>query len=65
MRLDYQVVLKPLPILIGWIQPWVKTDNCPSLEIEIKNQNFVESLTSASQFQLIDSFLAMTDYLPV
>ena len=38
---------------------------CPSLEIATKNQNYLESLTSAAQFRLIDLFLAMTVYLPV
>jgi len=43
----------------------VKTVICPSLEIETKNQNLWENLTSAAQFQLVDLFLAMTVYLPV
>jgi len=35
------------------------------LEIEAKNQNFLEKLTSAAQFRLIDLFIAMTAYLPL
>jgi len=37
----------------------------PLLRIGTKNQNFLENLTSAAQFQLIDIFLAMTVYYPV
>jgi len=33
-----------------------------TLEIGTKNQNFLENLTSAAQFRLIDLFLAMTVY---
>jgi len=40
-----------------------KTGICPSqLEIGTKNQNFLENLTSAVQFRLIDLFIAMTVY---
>jgi len=35
------------------------------LDIGTKKQNFLENLTSAAQFQLIDLLLAMTVYLPV
>jgi len=35
------------------------------LEIGTKNQNFLDNLTSAAQFRLIDLFLAMTRYLPL
>jgi len=35
-----------------------------SMEIGTKNQNFVENLTSAAQFRIIDLFLAVTVYLP-
>jgi len=40
----------------GYFPPW---------KIGAKNQNFLENLTSAAQFRLIDLFLAMTVYLPV
>jgi len=32
------------------------------LEIGTKNQNFLENVTSAAQFRLIDLFIAMTVY---
>jgi len=35
------------------------------LEIETKNENFLEKLKSAAQFQSIDLILAMAAYLPV
>jgi len=35
----------------------------PLLEIGPKNQNFLENLKSAAQFQLINLILAMTVYL--
>jgi len=41
------------------------SDICPSLGIRTKNQNFLEKLTSAAQFRLIDLFLAMAVYLPL
>ena len=53
------------PNLIGCICPGVKTGIYPSLEIGTKNINFLENLTSADQFRLIDLFLAITVYLPV
>jgi len=65
MRLDYQILLKSPPNLIGWIGPWVKMGICPSLEIGTKNQNFLENLTSGAQFWLISLILAMTVYLAV
>ena len=34
------------------------------LEIGTKNQNFIENLTSAAQFRLIDLIISMTVYLP-
>jgi len=34
------------------------------LEIVTKNKFFLENLTSAAQFRLIDFFIAMTVYLP-
>jgi len=40
----------------------VKTGIFPSLEIGIKNKNFLENMTSAAPFRLIDLFLAMTVY---
>ena len=43
----------------------IRTGICPSLEIGTKNQNFLENLTSAAPFPLIDLFLAMTVYQPV
>ena len=42
-----------------------KTGICPPLEIELKNQNFLENMMSVTQFQLIDFILAMTVCLPV
>jgi len=40
----------------------VETGIFSFLEIGTKNQNFLENLTSAAQFRLIDIFLAMTVY---
>jgi len=40
----------------------VETGIFSSLEIGTKNKNFLENLTSAAQFRLIDLFLAMTVY---
>jgi len=37
----------------------VKTGICLSVKIGTKKQNFLENLTSAAQFRLIDSILAM------
>jgi len=37
----------------------------PPLEIESRNQNFLENVKSVAQFRLIDFILAMTVYLPV
>jgi len=42
-----------------------KTGMCPRLEIEPKNQNFLENIKSVAQFRLNDFILAMTVYLPV
>jgi len=61
MRLDYQIFP---PNVIGWFRSWVKTGIFPSLEIETKNQNFLDNFTSAAQFRLTDLILAMTVYLP-
>jgi len=45
-------------VLNSW---WVKTMGiCPSLEIETKNQNFPENMTSLTEFRLVGLFLAMT-----
>jgi len=65
MRLEFQILLKSPPKLIGWIRLCVKTGICPSLEIGTKNQNFLESFTSVAQFRLTDLFLAMTVCLSV
>jgi len=35
------------------------------MESGTKNQDFLENLTSAAQFRLIDLFLAVTVYLPL
>jgi len=43
----------------------IKTGICLTLEIGSKNQYFLENLTSAAQFRLIDLFLAMKVYLSV
>ena len=50
------------PNLTGWIHLWFKMGVCPSLGIGTKNLNFLENLTSAVQFRLIHSFLAMAVY---
>jgi len=44
------------------IRKVVETGIFSSLEIGTKNQHFLENLTSAAQFRLIDLFLAMTVY---
>jgi len=41
-----------------------KTGICPPLEIEPKDQNFLENMKSVAQFRLIDFVLAMTVCLP-
>jgi len=60
-----QRVLNSWYVKTTGIGRWVKTGICSSLQRRYKNQNFLENLTSAAQFRVIDFFLAMTVYLPI
>jgi len=67
MRLDYQILLKSPPPQPHWLDPdppLCQNGHLSILEIETKYQNFLENLPSATQFRLIDLFLAMTVYSP-
>jgi len=47
-------------VLNSW---YVKTMGiCPSLDFATKNQNFLENMTSLTEFRLVGLFLAMTVY---